>query len=83
VYGGAAQDFGTGRANWETYGWSLFKLAARPGDAAPEETPSTDVKIQVGAADRLLLAWGLQQPVVMLPRDSRQVGCTPTVSLFR
>lgn len=45
VYGGAAQDFGSGKANWETYGWSLFKLAKRPNLGAGEDAPSTDVKI--------------------------------------
>lgn len=49
VYGGAAQDFGAGRANWETYGWSLFRLAAPPTSTGTNngETPiTTDVKIQ-------------------------------------
>lgn len=32
VYGGAAQDFGTYKTAWETYGWSLFKMPAPPTD---------------------------------------------------
>jgi hypothetical protein len=55
VYGGAAQDFGAGRANWETYGWSLFRLAAPPTSTGTNsgETPiTTDVKIQVWGCDR-------------------------------
>jgi len=48
VYGGAAQDFGTYKTAWETYGWSLFKMPAPPTDQ--------DVNwawIQVSTASRL------------------------------
>jgi hypothetical protein len=41
-YGGAAQDFGTARPLWESYGWSLFKLQDPPAAANLD-----DVKIQV------------------------------------
>lgn len=43
IYGGAAQDFGsgaTGKPNWESYGWSLFKLQNMPIE-------HDDIKIQV------------------------------------
>lgn len=43
VYGGAAQDFGTARPNWESYGWSMFRLADPPTGNRP------DVIIQVNS----------------------------------
>jgi hypothetical protein len=42
IYGGTAQDFGPTRPNWESYGWSLFKLSN-----PPDSTYNTDVKVQV------------------------------------
>lgn len=56
IYGGAAQDFGSARTNWESYGWSLFKLMDPPAG-----TYKDHVKIQV-CLGPVCVCFGLHSP---------------------
>jgi hypothetical protein len=75
-YGGAAQDFGSARPLWESYGWSLFKL-----QDPPAESNLDHVKIQVqGTTQKALGECGSVSTLAALPMYA---ACAKVSTLWR
>lgn len=51
LHGGSAQDFGSSRPNWASYGWAAFAIPA-----APAGSPLTKARVEVRKSQQLLVA---------------------------
>lgn len=66
-YGAAAQDFGSQKPDWETYGWALFRTPAIPANVYDKNR----IEIQVSEL------WGKTRKMVVVMVGASRLGGEP------
>lgn len=77
LYGGSAQNFGSSRPNWSSYGWAAFAVPAKPAGS-----PLTQARLEVGCYAIQVLAASVHRylllpnipTVVCSTQSSRAIG---------